>query len=154
MSSRSVRWQYRFCAGGPSKIGRSIGEFTPIKSLILRWDFRDFVQSVQHFCILGYQKCCTVCTKSRKISKINEKTYARGDRDFYGSKFPYDRARFGGSPRTKSLLLYSRSRRRPVCRRWREKTFRSPVPSKRIPRITVVEQLPQIIIISVNGYSE
>ena len=27
------------------------------------------------------------------------------------SKFPYNRARFGGSPRTKSLLLYSRSRR-------------------------------------------
>ena len=31
------------------------------------------------------------------------------------SKFPYNRARFGGSPRTNSILLYSRSRR---MRRW------------------------------------
>ena len=42
-----------FCPRGPSKIGTVMGEFTPIKSPILRWDFGDFVQTVQHFCILG-----------------------------------------------------------------------------------------------------
>ena len=30
--------------------------------LILLNYFGDFVQTVQHFCFLGSQKCCTVCT--------------------------------------------------------------------------------------------
>ena len=61
------------------------------------------------------------------------------------SKFPYNRARFGGSPRTNSILLYSRSRRqRPLASgRRRGLPFR-PYLHARISRITVVEQLPQI----------
>ena len=61
-------------------------------------------------------------------------------------KFPYNRARFGGSPRTNSILLYSRSRSHIRCPVWRRRglPFR-PYLHARISRITVVEQLPQII---------
>ena len=68
--------QWGFCAGGPSKSGPVIWDFTPTKSPILWWDFLwksyesavlsahacNFLQTVQHFCHSGQQACCTVCT--------------------------------------------------------------------------------------------
>ena len=71
-------------------------------------------------------------------------------------KFPYNRARFGGSPRTNSILLYSRSRRQrnSASGRRRGLPFR-PYLHARISRITVVEQLPQMmIIIRVSDYGD
>ena len=63
------------------------------------------------------------------------------------SIFPYNRTNFGGSPRTKEYNYSKpRSRRGP---RWEDRRRRGlpirPYLHARIPRITVVEQLPQII---------
>ena len=54
-------------------------------------------------------------------------------------KFPYNRARFGGSPRTNSILLYSRSRRqRPLASGRRRGLPIRPYLHARIPRMTGV----------------
>ena len=73
------------------------------------------------------------------------------DRVLFGSKLPYNRANFGGRPRTNSHIVHTDS---VDAGSWRVlaslsdvANFRSPVSSKRIPRITVAEQLPQIMII-------
>ena len=84
--------------------------------------------------------------------KANRPTEFWGHRDplelsrfLFGTLLPAGRSNFGGSPRTQSLLLYSRSRRHP---RWRNRARRSlpirPYLHARITRITSVEQLPQI----------
>ena len=62
------------------------------------------------------------------------------------SKFPYNRARFGGSPRANSILLYSRSRRHIRWPVWRDAACRSdPTFTRASPGLAVAEQLPQII---------